>query len=103
MVKTSRRSPAPTRAIPANDSRAAVVTLPVPPKVPAPLVKLPGKTPVKLPVKLPVKDVLVNVVEVPDGLVAVTKRRDGFPTITRTSPTAIRTTLPIASLLTKVL
>ena len=104
--KTSRRSPAPTRATPAKDSTSSLVKFPLPPKVPAGLVKLKGKVPVKFPVKLPpvrVKVVPVNVKEVPDGDAPVTSLREGLPMTTRTRPTAIRTTLPITSLLTKIL
>ena len=94
--KISRSNPAPMSAIPARDSRAAVVTRPEPTKAPAPLVKLPGKV---LNVKFPV-NVRVKVVKVPEG-VPVTNRREGFPITTRTSPTATSATLTITSLLTK--
>ena len=95
IVNTSRRRPAPIKAMPANDSRAAVVTPLFPPNAPAPRVKLPGKAPVKFPL-----NVLVNVVTAPDG-VPVTKRRDGFPMTIRTSPAAIKMILPTTSLLAK--
>ena len=98
--KTSRRSPAPTRPTPARDSNPAVVSLPPPPKAPDGLVKLkpPGKPPVKFPVNVRVKVVNVPVVPVP-----VTNLREGLPIMTRTRPTAIRATLPMTSLLTKIL
>jgi len=77
--------------------------------VPVGLVKLKGKVPVPVPVKFPLKPpVRVNVVPekvkvVPGAVAPVTSLREGLPTTTRTRPTAIRTTLPITSLLTKIL
>lgn len=90
----SRITPAPTKPTPARDSRAAVVTLLEPPKLPGPRkdVKFPGKVP---PVKLNVRVKVVIVVPVP-----VTNLRDGLPIITRTSPATIRIMLASASLLT---
>jgi hypothetical protein len=83
--------------IPARDSKSAVVTRTGPPKAPDALVKFPGKLP---PVKFPV-NVLVNVVKVAEDEAPVTNRREGFPIITRTSPTATSATLASTSLLTK--
>ena len=93
MENTSRRSPAPTRAMPASDSMAAVVTLLEPAKPEGPRnVKLPGKVP---PVKLKVRVKVVPVVGVP-----ATNLSEGFPITTRTRPTPIRATLRTSNLLT---
>ena len=103
--KTSKRSPAPTKATPARDSTSSVVRLPLPLKVPVGLVKLKGEVPVKFPLKPPVrvKVVPLKVKVVPGVVVPVTSLREGLPIMAKTRPTAIRTTLPMTSLLTKIL
>ena len=67
--------------------------------------KLKGKVPVKFPLKplVRVNVVPVKVKDVPGAVAPVTSLREGLPIMTRTRPTAIRTTLPMTNLLTKIL